>query len=99
VRTVTSLEAPLGLDLLHLTVLRRSRNACAHVITPNPYPADPHRIPNSNPACRGFAAHSLLHQLSDEEPTVVAELVALITDLEPEDGVTGVRASPGSGLA
>ena len=52
--------------------------------------------------CRrgGISQHSLLHQLTDEEPAVVAELVALVTELKAEGGVTEVRVcSQGSGFA
>ena len=47
------------------------------------------------PLCRrvGIAQHSLLAQLNDDEPAVVAELVALVTELKADGGVVEVRGS------
>jgi len=45
--------------------------------------------------CRrgSIGQHSLLFQLNDDEPAVVAELVALITELKADGGVVEVRVS------
>ena len=53
------------------------------------------------PPCRrvGIAPHSLLAQLNDDEPAVVAELVALVTELKADGGVVEVRGLRYQGIA
>ena len=52
----------------------------------------PNLMPVHRHAARGgIGQHSLLAQLQDDEPAVVTELVALVTDLKAEGGVGEVR--------
>ncbi len=51
-----------------------------------------HLMPATARCRRGsIGQHSLLAQLTDDEPAVVAELVALVTELKAEGGVAEVR--------